>query len=385
MKQKKMLTGDYRKIIYAISEHIRQNRYLAAKQVNRELLSLYFQTGRLLADRIVETEWGDAVLEIISSGIQKNFPGIRGFSIRNLYNMRQFHDTYSSFSFLQLETAKKSKNDFLQLSTAEMACIAHGKDHPEKAGQHWKDERRVKDIFFQVGFTHHILLLQKCAGLDERLFYMQQTVRNQWSVEVLRYHIASNLYRKKDVLSSNFNHTLPVTLKKHAFEAFKDEYLLNFINVNDGDGEEVLENELIANLRDFLMSLGREFAFLGNQYRIVVDEEEFFVDLLFYHRQLQALIAIELKTTRFKPEYAGKMNFYLEALDQYVKLKHENPSIGIILCKEKKNTIVEFAFKRVDRPMGVATYVLDENLPAKYQRYLPTPAQLKKAASGGLR
>jgi predicted nuclease of restriction endonuclease-like (RecB) superfamily len=165
---------------------------------------------------------------------------------------------------------------------------------------------------------------------------MQQAAFNQWSVVVLRYHIESGRYRKKGKLANNFATALPAGLTNHALEVFKDEYLLNFINVNDSDGEEVLENELVKNLRDFLMSLGREFAFLGNQYRIVVEEEEFFVDLLFFHRQLQSLVAIELKAGKFRPEYAGKMNFYLEALDPYVRLKHEQPSIGIILCREKK-------------------------------------------------
>ena len=369
MKTKKLSSSPYLKIVHEISNHIRASRYFAAKSVNREMLQLYYQAGKILSNRISSTDWGEATLEIISQGVQNNFPGIRGFSIRNLYNMRQFHDAYSSAAFLQSATAEIEQYPILQLPTAESNLFP---------------KNQTGEIFLQVGFTHHILLLQKCANINERFFYMQQTVQNQWSVEVLRYHILSKLYKKKGKVSSNFEATLPQNLKKHALEAFKDEYLLNFINVTEDDGEEILENELIKNLRTFLMSLGREFAFLGNQYRIVVEDDEFFVDLLFYHRQLQSLIAVELKTTKFKPEYAGKMNFYLEALDQYVKLEHENPSIGIILCKEKKNTVVEFAFKRVDRPMGVATYVFDDKLPVEYRKFLPTPAQLKKAAEKGI-
>jgi len=241
----------------------------------------------------------------------------------------------------------------------------------------------VLDIFLSIGFTHHILLIQKCPNLEERFFYMSRAAQNQWSVEVLRYHINAELHNKKGKIANNFAKALPETLKGHALEAFKDEYLLNFLNVGEDEGEIALENELVRKIRDFLMSLGREFAFMGNQYRLVVDDDEFFVDLLFYHRQLRSLIAVELKAGKFKPEYAGKMNFYLEALDQYVKLEHENPSIGIILCREKKDTIVEFAFKRVDRPMGVATYVLTEKLPPEYRKYLPTSSQLKKATMKG--
>lgn len=389
-RSRNILSGDYLKIVRDISENIRTSRYLAARNANRESLLLYYRTGKLLSARITSTDWGDAVLEIISKGIQKNFPGIRGFSIRNLYNMRQFYEAYSSIEILQSATAKSRHNKILQSATAEISQSVTDQTAAVLIGQSTKaqinnnDQTRFDDGFFQIGFTHHTLLLQKCPDPKERIFYMRQAVQNQWSVEVLRYHIISKLYRKMGGISSNFATALPQHLKKHALEAFKDEYLLNFININDYDGEEILENELIKNLRDFLMSLGREFAFMGNQYRIVVDDDEFFVDLLFYHRQLKSLIAIELKTGKFKPEYAGKMNFYLEALDQYVRLDHENPSIGIILCKEKKNTVVEFAFKRVDRPMGVATYVLDEKLPMAYRKYLPTPAQLKKAAQRGI-
>lgn len=368
----------YGTVVRTISQDIRESRFVAARAANRVSLLLYYRTGRTLANRVKETEWGDAALESISAGIQRNFPGIRGFSVRNLYNMREFHDAYSSEQFLQSLTAESDRNAFLQLATAEMSEVTGTAAVPKTP-----DYSNGLEVFLSLGFTHHILLIQKCPNLEERFFYMCQAATNQWSVEVLRYHITAGLHKKKGKITSNFTKALPQTLKAHALEAFKDEYLLNFVNVNENDGELVLENELVRNIRDFLMSLGKEFAFMGNQYRMVVDGEEFFVDLLFYHRQLRSLIAIDLKAGKFKPEFAGKMNFYLEALDQYVKLDHENPSIGIILCREKKDTIVEFAFKRVDRPMGVATYVLSEKLPPHYRKFLPTPSQLKKATMKG--
>jgi predicted nuclease of restriction endonuclease-like (RecB) superfamily len=374
----KVISKRYLNLIREISGCIRTRRYFAARSVNRESLLLYYQTGKLLAERIAAADWGDSVLETISLGIQNNFPGIRGFSISNLKNMRQFYMVYSEGVFGQLLTGQIDKRVISRLPKPKTR-------RPRKSqlstGQIENNNRFYsQEAFFQIGFTHHILLLQKCSSIDERNFYIQQAGCNQWSVEILRYHIASNLYRKKGNITSNFSTTLPTSLKKYALESFRDEYLLNFINVKDTDSEEVLENELVTNLKDFLMSLGREFAFLGNQYRVIVDGDEFFIDLLFYHRRLQSLIAIDLKTGKFKPEYAGKMNFYLEALDQYVKLDNERPSIGIILCSEKKNTVVEFAFKRVDRPMGVATYVYSDKLPVEYRKYLPSPKQLKKAA-----
>ena len=392
-ERKMKIPGVFPGIIKELSEHIRIHRYYAAKSVNREQIVLYFICGKVLSEKVKSADWGDRVLSIISGGIQNTFPGIRGFSISNLKNMRQFFEAYAASEFSQSITGQIDKRsgkpatfltgnvgilDDLETSQSITGQLSRSIPKPESSNAN-------STAFFSIGFTHHILLLQKCPAFSERLFYMQQAAFNQWSIAVLRYHIESGLYRKKGKLANNFAATLPAGLTNHALEVFKDEYLLNFVNVNDADGEEVLENELIKNLRDFLMSLGREFAFLGNQYRIVVEEEEFFVDLLFFHRQLQSLVAIELKAGKFRPEYAGKMNFYLEALDTYVRLKHEQPSIGIILCREKKNTIVEFAFKRVDRPMGVATYVLDDKLPPEYRNYLPTAAQLKKAASKGIK
>jgi predicted nuclease of restriction endonuclease-like (RecB) superfamily len=343
--------GDYNALVNDLSGLIRQSRYQAAKLVNREVLHLYFGAGKLLSERISRADWGDKILNFISNDIQKNFPGIRGFSISNLKNMRQFFDAYP----------------YMQLGQSI-------------TGQFNKSDKIPSELLLGIGFTHHVLIMQKCGTMKERRFYMQQAAANQWTVSLLLHHIESGLYRRKGGLANNFEASIPAALKNQALDAFRDEYLLNFISITEEDSERVLESELVANIRAFLMSLGREFCFMGNQYRLVVDEEEFFVDLLFYHRKLQALIAIDLKAGKFKPEQAGKMNFYLEALDQTVKLPHENPSIGIILCKEKKNTIVEFAFKRMDRPMGVATYALRKSLPPGLGKFLPAPADLKKAA-----
>ena len=213
---------------------------------------------------------------------------------------------------------------------------------------------------------------------------MSKSAQNQWTVALLEYHIKSNLYDEKGKFEHNFDITLPIEMKAHALQAFKDEYLLDYLNVNEDDEESVFENAIVNNIKQFMMSLGNEYSFMGNQYRLVVDDSEFFVDLLFYNRNLQALVAIELKTKKFKPEYAGKMNFYLRALDKLVKLPHENPSIGIILCREKSKTIVEFAFHDVNKPMGVATYDLSTKLPEKYKNHLPDPEDLKQLFDEGV-
>jgi predicted nuclease of restriction endonuclease-like (RecB) superfamily len=201
-------------------------------------------------------------------------------------------------------------------------------------------------------------------------------------VETLRYNLKSNLYKKQGKLPNNFQTTISdKDLQRKALLSFKDEYLLDYINIESPDDEpdeRVLESEIINNIRKFIMSLGKDFSFIGNQYRIIVEEQEYFIDLLFFNRQLQCLVAFELKRGDFKPEYLGKMNFYLSALDDFVRLPHENPSIGIILCKSKKQKTVEYAFRDMTKPMGVAVYKTLAKLPLKYKNILPDAERLKE-------
>jgi predicted nuclease of restriction endonuclease-like (RecB) superfamily len=241
------------------------------------------------------------------------------------------------------------------------------------------DELQI--VFLQVSFTHHNLILSKVKTIEERIFYIQKIAQNFWSVDTLKHHIKSNLYQKEGLLPNNFTQTLTDNdLRAKALQSFKDEYFLDFINIEDPDeaDERLIENEIVRNIKKFLLSLGADFAFLGNQFRIIVDEDEYFIDLLFFNRKLQCLVAFELKKGKFKPEYLGKLNFYLSALDEYVKQPHEKPSIGIILCKEKNNKTVEFSFRDFNKSMGVATYKTAHELPEEFKNSLPDVETLKK-------
>jgi predicted nuclease of restriction endonuclease-like (RecB) superfamily len=235
--------------------------------------------------------------------------------------------------------------------------------------------------FVSVGFTHHIVIINGTKEIDERLFYIEQCARGFWTVEKLQYNIKSNLYAQQGSIINNFAKTISeIDFRGKALRAFKDEYLLDFVNTEDPDEEDerVIENHIVLNIKKFIMALGTDFTFIGNQHRLIVDEREFFIDLLFFNRKLQSLVAIDLKKKDFKPEYVGKMNFYLSALDEYEKQPHENPSIGIILCKEKSNKIVEFAFRDTSKPMGVATYRTARELPPEYKGILPDAEKLKE-------
>ncbi len=248
------------------------------------------------------------VVRNISDDLQKELPGLRGFSYRNLQKMKQFYEEYEtlsgyvlsinnqSFVIMPSVTAQINDNGLMPLITAQ----TNTENTEQQIGNF------VENVFLKIGFTHHILLINKSKEINERVFYFQKTIENQWSVTILEHHINSRLYQLKGKMINNFERTLPDKLYKHATDAFKSEYLLDYINLDEEDDERVLENEIVRNIKKFIMSLGNDFSFIGNQYRVKVGEEEFFIDLLFFHRTLQSLIVFELKRGKFKAEYAGK-------------------------------------------------------------------------------
>ena len=237
------------------------------------------------------------------------------------------------------------------------------------------------ELFLKVPFTQHRLIIRGAEVTEERVFYIQKVATEFWSFETLKHHLKSDLYQRQGKLAHNFQSTLSENaFRQKALMAFKDEMLLDFINIEDADeepNERILENAIVQNIKKFIMALGTEFSFIGNQHRLLIEDEEYFIDLLFFNRKIQSLVAIELKKGKFKAEYVGKMNLYLSALDEMVKQPHENPSIGIILCKEKNNKIVEFAFRDTSKPMGVVTYKTYNDLPEAYKNILPDTETLK--------
>lgn len=238
------------------------------------------------------------------------------------------------------------------------------------------------ECFLNVGFTNHYYIVAKTKTLEERKFYIRRCATEFWEVKTTRYHLNENLYEKEGKIhQTNFETTIvEPKFKKKALQSFKDNYVIDFVNIDDDESvdERVIENEIIRNIKNFIMAFGSDFAFIGNQFRMEVAGEEYFVDLLFYSRKLRSLIAFELKRGEFKPEYTGKLNFYLAALDKYVKLPDENPSIGIILCKSKNEEIVQLSFSDTSKPMGVATYRTSKELPPRLREALPDMEDLKK-------
>jgi predicted nuclease of restriction endonuclease-like (RecB) superfamily len=235
--------------------------------------------------------------------------------------------------------------------------------------------------FYKLGFTHHYTILAKEKSLNGRLFYIAQSAAAFWTVDALKSQLRGDLYAKTGTLPNNFLQTLPQPEQaRRAIRSFKDEYLLDYINIEDENDpdERVLERGIMADIKRFILSLGNKFCFMGNQYRVIVDEKEFFIDLLFFNRELRCLVAIELKRGEFKPSYLGQLNFYLSALDEYVKQDDEMPSIGILLCKEASRNIVEFAVRDYTKPMGVAIYRTRNEMPDEWKNALPDVEDMRK-------
>ncbi len=327
--------SEFNQFVKDIKQKILSSQYEALKAVNKKLINLYWDIGKSIVEKQDVLGWGKSVVKSLSKELQKEFVGIKGFSVQNLWNMRQFYLEY-------------------------------------------RDDEKLQTLSREIGWSHNVAVFHKCKDNLEQEFYMKMVIKFGWTYRVLDNHIDNKSYEKFLLNQTNFDKTLPDSIQSQAKLAVKDEYNFDFLELGDEHSEYELELGLINKVREFLAQMGSDFAFIGNQYRLEIDEEEYFIDLLLYHRRLKSLVAIELKIGRFKPEYAGKMNFYLSALNDTVKLPDENPSIGIIICKEKKRTTVEYALKDSNQPIGVATYKLTESLPNDLKGLLPSSQEIEE-------
>lgn len=334
-KNTPILSPEYLDFRNEITSRIRSAQYEALKAVNKEMIALYWEIGRRITEQQAALGWGKSVVENLSRDIQKEFPGIKGFGVSNMWDMARFYAEYRS-------------NEILQPLVGE------------------------------ISWSKHIVILTKCKETRQRQFYILSTKKYGWTKDVLINKIEAYTYENYLLGQSNFDTTLPEKIKSQAILALKDEYTFDLVGLSEEHSEYELEQAIIKNIRAFLMEFGPDFAFVGNQYRIEVDGKEYFIDLLLYNRRLQAMIAIELKIGEFLPEYKGKMEFYLNVLNDTVRLPHENPAIGIIICKSKSRMIVEYALKSSTMPIGVATYSLSPELPEAYKELLPTSEEIAK-------
>ena len=363
------INQSYREAVKTIKEAILRSQYRAAVSVNKEQLSLYYGIGRYVSENSRTGFWGKGAIEQISSLLQKELPGLRGFSATSIRNMRIFYEEWDKV------LNHPPLADDLVLNEKLLLAEIH---QPLADEFNWSD-------FLSIGFSHHTEIISKAKTLEARLFYIHECATRYWSKYTLRDYLKADLYSHRGTLPNNFAQTLPDT--KQALKAvcsFKDEYLLDFINVEELDEQEedldekIVEKAIVANVKKFIMTFGQDFSFIGNQYRMEVAGEEMFIDLLFFNRELNSLVAVELKSGKFRTSYLGQLNTYLSALDTYIRKPHENPSIGIILCREMNQTFVEFAVRDYNKPMGVATYRASKDMPERLRNALPDIEDLKK-------
>ena len=377
----------YMDAVNSIKTAILKSRYLAARLANAEQLKLYFSIGGYVSANTRHGKWGSGAIEAISRQLQAELPGLRGFSATSIRYMRLFYESWAA-----------DGNEIHHLASDELLSSDHhstGDDFPVlklsgfplPAG----DELSANEIqaFLAVGFTHHRYILAACKEPEERWYYILQCASRFWSVETLKAHLQADDYHRLGTLPNNFALTMPDEKQAaRAVRAFKDEYLLDYINIEDASDdadvdERVLETELVGEIKRFIQSLGADFCFVGNQYRIIVEDREFFVDLLFYHRALRSLVAVELKRGEFTPAYLGELNFYLSALDDKVRHPDENRSIGLLLCQKARRGIVELAVRDFNKPMGVAVYRLNSEIPQPYQSLIPLIDGVEKILNRG--
>jgi predicted nuclease of restriction endonuclease-like (RecB) superfamily len=368
-KSKMSKTENITSFVGTLKSAIQLSQFKAAKVVNTHLVQLYFVLGAALSHKTQQAKWGDNVLENISKELQKEMKGLRGFSAQNLKKMRLFYDAYPmqlDHCDLWQDIAQNKKINFGSTLSNE---------NRETKGSTLPNE--LDKAFWNISFSNHFSIISKISEQNIRHFYIHQTNQEGWSNRILENHLKNKIHLQNQI-PSNFTTTISSPSPEKAITQFKDEYLLDFINIDDSDNERIIEDKIVQNIKDFILHMGKGFSFIGNQYRLEVEQDEFFIDLLFYNRQLQCLVAIELKRGKFKPEHIGQLSFYLSVLDAQVKLPHENPSIGIVLCKEKNNSVVEFALQNSRQPMGVATFKTKQELPSHLKNYLPSVAELKK-------
>ncbi len=326
---------EYASIFSDLKEKILYSQQKAIYSVNKGLVLLYWDIGKIILNNQSEQGWGAKIIDSLSNDLKKTFPNMKGFSVRNLKYMRQFASTYSNISIVQ-------------------------------------------ELLAQLSWYHNLTLIQKLKDNEIRMWYIYKTIENGWSQSILVHQIELDLYsRSTNKQITNFTNTLGSPLSELAQQTLKDPYIFDFIILSEKAKEKDIEEQLVKHITKFLLELGSGFAFVGNQYKIKTENKEYFIDLLFYHLKLKCYFVIELKNVEFKPEFAGKLNFYLSAVDDLVKTETDNPTIGLILCKSKDKIEAEYSLRDINKPIGISEYQITKNIPSELKSRLPSIKEIE--------
>ncbi len=330
---------EYLNWVQNLKNKIGRAQIKAAISVNSELIKLYWEIGKELFQKQKENKWGEAIVAELSKDLSHEFPNIKGFSKRNLFYMKQFYDYYKS------------------------------------------ENKEVQQLVAQIPWGHNIKIFSTSKTKEQALFYIKETIENNWSRNVLSMQIESQLFERQGKSINNFSHSLPSIESDLANQTLKDPYLFDFLSLKKDADERSIEEQLIKHITNFLLELGKGFAYIGRQYHIEIGDKDYYLDLLFYHIKLKRYVVIELKIGKFKPEYAGKLNFYLSAIDDTLKSDSDNQTIGILLCKERNKVEAEYALRGMSQPIGIAKFQLSKSIPQDIKSELPTIEDIENATS----
>lgn len=344
--------NNYLQTLSVLKERIRLSRQNAALAVNHELLNVYWEIGNTILQQQKERGWGKNVINQLAADLKTAFPDMKGLSPRNLRNMKVFTATWPEFSIWQPPAAK--------LKAAE-----------------YQEIERIRSLLAKMPWAHHIIIISKTKSKTQRLFYIEQAIKNGWSKSMLLSQVKSQLHLRQGNAITNFEHTLPSAQSDLARETLKNPYLFDFLGIEKEMQEKELERALMVHIKRFLLELGRGFAYVGNQYNLTVEDDEFFMDLLFYNYHLHCFVVFELKAGNFKPEYTGKLNFYINTVDEQIKGKTDSSTIGVLLCKTPNDTVIKYALKGINTPIGIAGYEFTNALPKKLEAEMPTVEELE--------
>ncbi len=403
-KARIQLDNDYSLLLKEIKWKVKTSQIKASIRVNSELLLMYWDLGKLIVNKQAETNWGDGFISQLSKDLSEEFPEMKGFSISNIKFIKQWYSYYSQtfeksqqavsqikkmmgtidktkfspqipdYITITLEKSQQLVSQFQETDKDLENKELKADDENDEKSQQVVDqfENVLKSILSLVPWGHHIAIITKCENIHCALFYVLKTIENSWSRSVLVHQIESNLYERQGKSINNFELTLPQPDSDLAHEILKSPYFFEFLNISEKMKEKDLQNALLDNMTKFLMELGYGFAFLGKQKLLTVGDDDFYVDLVFYHTRLHCYFIVELKIDDFKPEYSGKLNFYLNTFNDQIKTVEDKSTIGLLLCKKANKMTAEYSLKNIDNPIGISEYYIPDDLPDGFRHLLPS-------------
>lgn len=351
--------SEYKKLLLELKEKVRNSQLKAAIKVNYELLNLYWTLGENIVKNQDQHSWGDAFIKSLAKDLQKEFPDMKGFSETNIKYIRRWYLFYTK----GLQDVAKIEND--GSNSKGLQPVA-------------QFDERVINLIKQIPWGHNQRIINKCKTIDEAVYYVNKTIENGWSRNVLVHQMESGLYSREGKSITNFEKRLPALQSDLARQTLKDPYNFDFLTIREGYDERELQKELVDKISDFLLELGEGFAYIGKEYHLNINGDDFYIDLLFYNLKLHSYIVIELKAEKFKPEHLGQLNFYVTAVNRELKTDRDNATIGLLICKDKNNVVCEYSLEQISQPIGISKYEITKLLEAEYKSSLPSIEEIEK-------